>query len=253
MDCSVVEARAWMHRGHLSCLVFLRDEEADTERMACIEACLGHLLSGGDSTSAGSLGGAVAAVPVPPSRTPSVASTSSCLLTATRRSIWAKRGYSVVTVQCHDRPKLLFDVVCTLTDMDYVVFHGTIDTTDDQAHQEFYIRHADGSPIRSEAERQRVSQCLQDAQAALTAGLLPRRATPLPPAWGLAKVASLVSINNADLATDDIKALEAGPSQVAIKPAPAESPPAKAATEDDDCVSSSSPSGPDGQRHLPGW
>jgi UTP:GlnB (protein PII) uridylyltransferase len=76
---------------------------------------------------------------------------------------WAERGYSVVTVQCRDRPKLLFDVVCTLTDMDYVVFHGTIDTTGDQAHQEFYIRHADGSPISSEAERHRVSQCLQDA------------------------------------------------------------------------------------------
>uniref|UniRef100_A0A0A9B594 ACT domain-containing protein ACR n=1 Tax=Arundo donax TaxID=35708 RepID=A0A0A9B594_ARUDO len=47
--------------------------------------------------------------------------------------------------------------------MDYVVFHGTVDTTGDQARQEFYIRHADGSPIRSETERQRVSQCLQAA------------------------------------------------------------------------------------------
>lgn len=74
-----------------------------------------------------------------------------------------ERGYSVVTVQCRYRPKLLLDVVCTLTDMDYVVFHSTIDTTGDQAHQEFYIRHADGSPISSEAERHRVSQCLQDA------------------------------------------------------------------------------------------
>lgn len=27
--------------------------------------------------------------------------------------------------------------------------------------QEFYIRHTDGSPINSEAERQRVIQCLQ--------------------------------------------------------------------------------------------
>ncbi|KAF0897111.1 hypothetical protein E2562_033662 [Oryza meyeriana var. granulata] len=51
MDYSVVEARAWMHRGRLGCLVFLRDEEADIERMARIEACLGHLLRGGDSTS----------------------------------------------------------------------------------------------------------------------------------------------------------------------------------------------------------
>ncbi|KAL5222560.1 hypothetical protein ABZP36_027273 [Zizania latifolia] len=168
MACSVVEARAWTHRGRLGCLVYLRDEEADTERMARIEARLGHLLRGDSSA-----GGAVSAVP------------SAALAHADRRlhqllsahrdherasptpavsvQSWAERGYSVVTVQCRDRPKLLFDVVCTLTDMDYVVFHGTIDTTGDQAHQEFYIRHADGSPISSEAERQRVSQCLQDA------------------------------------------------------------------------------------------
>ncbi|KAL5231132.1 hypothetical protein ABZP36_029908 [Zizania latifolia] len=168
MACSVVESQAWTHRGRLGCLVFLRDEEVDTERMVRIEARLGHLLRGDSSA-----GGAVAAVPAAAvahsdrrlhqlmsadrdheraSPTPAVSVQS-----------WAERGYSVVTVQCRDRPKLLFDVVCTLTDMDYVVFHGTIDTTGEQAHQEFYIRHADGSPISSEAERQRVSQCLQDA------------------------------------------------------------------------------------------
>jgi len=76
---------------------------------------------------------------------------------------WAERGYSVVTVLCRDRPKLLFDVVCTLHDMDYVVFHGTVDTAGDRARQEFYIRRADGSPIRSEAERERLNQCLQAA------------------------------------------------------------------------------------------
>ena len=47
---------------------------------------------------------------------------------------WAERGYSVVNVQCKDRIKLLFDVVCNLTDMEYVVFHATINTNDDQAY-----------------------------------------------------------------------------------------------------------------------
>ncbi|KAG8086675.1 hypothetical protein GUJ93_ZPchr0010g8378 [Zizania palustris] len=168
MACSVVEARVWTHRGRLGCLVFLRDEEVDTERMVRIEARLGHLLRGDSSA-----GGAVAAVPaaavahadrrlhqlMSADRDREGASPTSAVSVQS----WAERGYSVVTVQCRDRPKLLFDVVCTLTDMDYVVFHGTIDTTGDQAHQEFYIRHADGSPISSEAERQRVSQCLQDA------------------------------------------------------------------------------------------
>uniref|UniRef100_A0A0E0EH77 ACT domain-containing protein ACR n=1 Tax=Oryza meridionalis TaxID=40149 RepID=A0A0E0EH77_9ORYZ len=175
MDCGVVEARAWTHRGRLGCLVFLRDEEANTERMARIEARLGHLLRG-DSTG---VGGAVAAVPAAAvahaerrlhqlmsadrDQEERAAAVAASPTPAVSVQSWAERGYSVVTVQCRDRPKLLFDVVCTLTDMDYVVFHGTIDTTGDQAHQEFYIRHADGSPISSEAERHRVSQCLQDA------------------------------------------------------------------------------------------
>uniref|UniRef100_A0A0E0IEI9 ACT domain-containing protein ACR n=1 Tax=Oryza nivara TaxID=4536 RepID=A0A0E0IEI9_ORYNI len=34
MDCGVVEGRTWTHRVHLGCLIFLRDEETDTERMA---------------------------------------------------------------------------------------------------------------------------------------------------------------------------------------------------------------------------
>ncbi|KAK2417145.1 ACT domain-containing protein ACR8 [Trifolium repens] len=57
---------------------------------------------------------------------------------------------------CKDRAKLLFDVVCNLTDMEYVVFHATINTRIDQAYLEFYIRHKDGTPISSEPERQHV-------------------------------------------------------------------------------------------------
>ncbi|GAA0149546.1 hypothetical protein LIER_08695 [Lithospermum erythrorhizon] len=73
------------------------------------------------------------------------------------------KGYTLVNLRCVDRPKLLFDTVCTLTDMQYVVFHGTIITEGPDAHQEYYIRHMDGNPISSEAERQRVIHCLQAA------------------------------------------------------------------------------------------
>lgn len=169
MSCSVVDARAWSHRGRLACLVYLRDEDVGAASVERIEARLAPLLRGDSEAS----GGAVAAVPAG-----SIAHADRRLhqlMYASRDQerafptpwvsveSWAERGYSVVTVQCQDRPKLLYDVVCTLTDMDYLVFHGTIDTNAGQARQEFYIRHADGSPIRSEAEMQRVSQCLQDA------------------------------------------------------------------------------------------
>ena len=46
-----------------------------------------------------------------------------------------EKGYSVVTVNCKDRSKLMFDIVCTLTDMQYVVFHATITSDGPYASQ----------------------------------------------------------------------------------------------------------------------
>ncbi|KAL9375567.1 hypothetical protein Peur_032446 [Populus x canadensis] len=73
------------------------------------------------------------------------------------------RDYTVVTATSIDRPKLVFDTVCTLTDMQYLVFHGTVITDSKKAYQEYYIRHVDGFPTSSEAERQRVIECIQAA------------------------------------------------------------------------------------------
>lgn len=74
-----------------------------------------------------------------------------------------ERDYTIAILKSKDRPKLLFDTICTLTDMQYVVFHGTVYAGLDGAYQEYYIRHIDGLPVRSEAERQRVEKCLQSA------------------------------------------------------------------------------------------
>ncbi|KAF9621125.1 hypothetical protein IFM89_016619 [Coptis chinensis] len=46
-----------------------------------------------------------------------------------------ERGYSVVNVTSRDRPKLLFDTVCTLTDMKYVVFHASVSSQGSLAAQ----------------------------------------------------------------------------------------------------------------------
>uniref|UniRef100_A0A0E0D641 ACT domain-containing protein ACR n=1 Tax=Oryza meridionalis TaxID=40149 RepID=A0A0E0D641_9ORYZ len=107
----------------------------------------------------------------------------------TRVSIesWEERGYAVVKMTSRDRPKLLFDTVCALTDMHYVVFHATVGSqgplaiqvhqlhaasprcradlvvVDEWRHewtQEYYIRHKDGRTVDSNAERQKVSRCL---------------------------------------------------------------------------------------------
>lgn len=53
----------------------------------------------------------------------------------------AERGYTLVNVRCRDRPKLLFDTVCTLTDMQYVVFHGTVIAEGAEAYQVRSCQH----------------------------------------------------------------------------------------------------------------
>lgn len=82
--------------------------------------------------------------------------------TETRVTIdsWEERGYAVVKMTSRDRPKLLFDTVCALTDMQYVVFHATVGSQGPLAIQEYYIRHKDGRTVDSNAERQKVSRCL---------------------------------------------------------------------------------------------
>lgn len=74
-----------------------------------------------------------------------------------------EKGYSVVTLKCKDRPKLMFDIVCTLTDMQYVVFHATISSDGPYASQEYYIRHVDGCTVDMEGEKDRVIKCLEAA------------------------------------------------------------------------------------------
>ncbi|CDP02625.1 unnamed protein product [Coffea canephora] len=71
-----------------------------------------------------------------------------------------EKGYSIVTVRSEDRPKLLFDTVCALTDMQYVVFHAAISSKGSKAVQEYYIRHKDGCTLDLEVERRRVTRCL---------------------------------------------------------------------------------------------
>ncbi|KAL7141536.1 hypothetical protein ABFS83_08G059900 [Erythranthe nasuta] len=69
-------------------------------------------------------------------------------------------GYSVITVRSRDRLKLLFDTVCTLTDLQYVVHHAAISSQGSNAFQEYYVKHKDGYTIDSENEKCRVTKCL---------------------------------------------------------------------------------------------
>ncbi|KAK7251192.1 hypothetical protein RIF29_34169 [Crotalaria pallida] len=178
LQCDVVEAKFWTHNGRIASLIYVKDSISgsaiqDLEKIDRLEARLRNVLKGDNDIKSAKTSISMA-VTHPErrlhqmmyddrdyQRNPIFKFTSDTPLVTVQN--WAERGYSVVNVQCKDRTKLLFDVICNLTDMEYVVFHATINTTSDQAFLEFYIRHKDGTPISSEPERQRVIQCLQAA------------------------------------------------------------------------------------------
>ncbi|KAK6133965.1 hypothetical protein DH2020_032286 [Rehmannia glutinosa] len=179
LKCNVVSAEVWTHNTRAAAVMQVTDEEtggaiSDPERLAMVKRLLCNVLKGSNKSRE-----AKTAV--------------SCGATHTDRRLhqmmfddrdyermdddssdekerpsvnvvnWHDKDYSVVTIRCKDRPKLLFDIVCTLTDMQYVVFHGNVEAEGTEAYQEYCIRHIDGSPVKSDAERQRVIQCLEAA------------------------------------------------------------------------------------------
>ncbi|XP_016202028.1 ACT domain-containing protein ACR8 [Arachis ipaensis] len=178
LQCDVVEAKVWTHNGRIASLIYVKDCDSgstieDSQKINRIEVRLRNILKGDNDIRSAKTTVALSVMHTERrlhqmmfadrdyERTPILKFTSDSPLVTVQN--WAERGYSVVNVQCKDRIKLLFDLVCNLTDMEYVVFHATITTNGDQAYLEFYIRHKDGTPISSEPERQRVIQCLKAA------------------------------------------------------------------------------------------
>ncbi|XP_041014154.1 ACT domain-containing protein ACR4-like isoform X1 [Juglans microcarpa x Juglans regia] len=179
LKCNVVSAEVWTHNARAAAVMHVTDEETgcavtNPERLSRIKELLCNLLKGSNKSSAAK-------------------TVVSHGITHTERRLhqmmfadrdyeradddasdekqrpkvnvvnWYDKDYSVVTIRSKDRPKLLFDTVCTLTDMQYVVFHANIDAEGPEAYQEYYIRHVDGCPVKSDAERERVIQCLEAA------------------------------------------------------------------------------------------
>ncbi|WJX83921.1 hypothetical protein P8452_66546 [Trifolium repens] len=174
----VVEAKVWIHDGQIASLIYVIDCNTGTsiedyQKINRLEARLRSVLQGDNDVRSATT--SLSDVVIHPERrlhqmmfadrdyqkNHMFEFTSETPLVTVQN--WEERGYSIVNVQCKDRSKLLFDVVCNLTDMEYVVFHATINTRIDQAYLEFYKIHKDGTPISSEPERQRLIQCLQAA------------------------------------------------------------------------------------------
>lgn len=180
LSCNVVRAEIWTHNARAAAVLHVKDQSSgcaieDQKRLLKIKKLLCNVLQANGDLSL---------------RTPSISISSARVVHRERRlhqMLFADRDferldcvkhnsrphvtvldcsdrdYTAVTIRSKDRPKLLFDTVCCLTDMQYVVYHGTVITGRMEAYQEYYIKHVDGFPISSEAERQRVMACLEAA------------------------------------------------------------------------------------------
>ncbi|XP_056848398.1 ACT domain-containing protein ACR7-like isoform X2 [Raphanus sativus] len=178
LQCDVVEAKAWTHNGRIASMIYVKDVnsgtpiDGDSDRVQRIEGQLRNLLKADDSyqndtRTCVTYGGNTHMERRLHQRMFMDRDYEKTFESENSPNVLVqnlpKRGYSVVNLQCKDRMKLLFDVVCTLTDMAYVVFHAAIRTVGETAFLEFYVRHSDGHPVSSEPERQRLVQCLQAA------------------------------------------------------------------------------------------
>ncbi|GLT85310.1 hypothetical protein SLE2022_035020 [Rubroshorea leprosula] len=202
LHCNIVEAHAWSHNDRLACVAYISDQSTDNpiddpHRLAAIEGHLNTVLratAGGTTactqqeakTAFGILGaeGTMTDVerrlhqlmlsvgdfdgPCEPMSTSTVGTPGSESDEEGRKTVVViencdEKGYSIVSIECKDRPRLMFDTVCTLTDMQYVIFHASISSRDGYAFQEYFIRHVDGYTLSTESEKERVIKCLEAA------------------------------------------------------------------------------------------
>ncbi len=182
--CNVNAAEVWTHNLRVACVIYVTDEEtpgpvANGNKLERIKNQLFQVMKSGDDEIRGAktdFGTEVThterrlhqmmfadrdyeeALELPTTTTRRCSNSSSI-----RRSLAAdkekpviaiqsrnERGYSVINISCKDRPKLLFDIVCTLTDMQYVVFHATIDSNGTDALQVCTPFHAPGGRVSRE-------------------------------------------------------------------------------------------------------
>ncbi|XP_057488193.1 ACT domain-containing protein ACR2-like isoform X2 [Actinidia eriantha] len=202
LHCNIVEAHAWSHNARLACVAYISDQSTNTPiddpRLASIEEHLTTVLLDTAPNPVGEFKSQqeVKTVGLPEREGIMMTNVERRLhqlmlsvrdfdmpTRAMDRPVMSfgshdgeegakpnvsiescrEKGYSIVTVQCRDRPRLMFDTVCTIMDMQYAIFHASIDSRRGYAFQEYFIRHIDGRALNTEGEKERVMKCLEAA------------------------------------------------------------------------------------------
>lgn len=184
LQCNVLAAEVWTHRARVACVVYVNDVatgkpiDVDTRRMTSIEHRLRNVLRGHGGDDEDGTGAhtefAVGSTHVD-RRLHQLMNADMELVDAQGEGeevaddgmsvtvgYCKEKDYSVVNVRCRDRSKLLFDIVCTLTDMQYVVSHAAVSSDGLYGVQELFIRRKDGRTLLKD-EEDKVVKCLQAA------------------------------------------------------------------------------------------
>ncbi|KAF8693422.1 hypothetical protein HU200_038816 [Digitaria exilis] len=199
LQCNVLAAEVWTHRMRVACVVYVNDVatgqaiDGDPCRVSRVETRLRHVLrgyghgGGGGGDDVDGDRGALANFAVgsathhvdrrlhqlmhadidvecdgDDTSAVAVANAGEGDRPVVTVEHCEEKSYSVVNVKCRDRSKLLFDIVCTLTDMHYVVFHAAVSSEANYGIQELYIRRKDGKTLLKD-EAERVIRCLEAA------------------------------------------------------------------------------------------
>lgn len=151
LKCNVVSAEVWTHNTRAAAVMQVTDEETgaaitDPERLSVIKQLLRNVLNGSNKSREAKT--VVSHGVVHTERRlhqmmfadrdyerGSDEALDEKLRPYVNVVNWYDKDYSVVTIRCKDRPKLIFDAICTLTDMQYVVFHGNVEAAGPEAHQ----------------------------------------------------------------------------------------------------------------------
>lgn len=174
LHVNVVAAEVWTHNQRIACILYVNNDGAnDDSRLSIIEEQIKNIVRG-DNDNMAYTSFSVGSIHVDRrlhqllfSDRDYEGAPVTDLDNAIKPKVTIERceekDYWVVSVKCKDRPKLMFDIVCTLTDMQFVVFHATVSSDGPYASQEYYIRHIDGRTLDKGEEKQKVIKCLEAA------------------------------------------------------------------------------------------
>lgn len=142
--CNVVAAEVWTHKTRVACVIYINDEapsEAlnDANRLSTMEEQLKNVLRRDGDVKGACTNFSVGSTHIDRRlhqlmvadkdyENDGVIYEKDVLVFKPVITIdhCEDKGYSVVNIKCKDRTKLLFDIVCTLTDMQYVVSHASV-------------------------------------------------------------------------------------------------------------------------------